>query len=530
MRTINRLSIAAALLAATACIFAGETYADSSGYPDTGRAIDQLDPASDYTDVLAGRQRAVSIMRARAQGFVPSPQLHDYVKGVLMRDLANVKLPASFQPEVRILAAPEFAALCTPDGTIIVTIGLLEQLENEDELAFVLGHEVSHAIYRHHDSDWLSRTQYYAVVNGAAVDDVSQQYSSVIGGGNAANIARGFDAGQHLYKLTANVLAPQMTRGQEDAADALGFDLMVKAGYNPEAALGLMDVLAEQEAEAAKASAQAKASDAASENAQSSPTSPAGSMLAGLGGLNVGGLNMGSLGIGGGGGNSSSGAWADFAISVFDKAIDAISDEATSHHPAKQREELLSAYAFREYRTLTPGSPTPLAWSNDSKSPLKAPLTALLAHYSAAEDAAGYIADASTSSEAKAQGAVQRSISSPTADHAYTEFVAAEFFEHRQPQLSEAALVKAVNGPEPSWEVYARLTDIYIARNDYARAQSLMASAAQRLDNSPVMLPKRIQILHALGDEQGAEKLLPECKTYDIRELYAECKKAAGKS
>lgn len=517
------------ILAATALAGLVTTAAArADGYPDRGRAIDQLQFASDYSDVMASRTRAVSIMRARAQGFVPSAALHDYVKGVLMRELAAVKLPPSFQPEVRILAAPEFTALCTPDGTIIVTIGLLEQLENEDELAFVLGHEVSHAIYRHHDSDWLTRTQYYAVVNGAAVDDVAQHVS--IGGFNGANIGRGLDAARHLYKLSANVLAPQMTRGQEDAADALGFDLMVKAGYDPEAALGLMDVLSEQEAEAAQAAAQAKtAANNGSDDAASGGSS-GGGLFGSIGtGLNVGGLNVAGLGLGGGA-SPSSGAWADFALSVFDRAVDSMSDEVASHHPAKQREELLSAYAYREYRDIAPANPTPLAWSGQSRSPLKPELTLLLSHYSAAEDASAFVADPNASSPAKARAALQRSVSAPTADHAYTEFVASELYEKdSQAQLSQAALEKAVNGPEPSWEVYARLTDIYIARNDYAHAQAVMDGAVRRLDNSPVLLPKRIRILRAVGDDAGASRLLPECKAYDIRELYTECEKAAGK-
>ena len=63
--------------------------------------------------------------------------------GVMMRLLAGVQLPPSFQPDVHVLATPEFAGECTPDGTMIITVGLLEQLETEDELAFVMGHELA---------------------------------------------------------------------------------------------------------------------------------------------------------------------------------------------------------------------------------------------------------------------------------------------------------------------------------------------------------------------------------------------------
>lgn len=516
------------LATALACAFgAMSSAAMADGYPNHGKAIDKLEWSADYGDLQPGRPRALGIMRARAQGFVPSVELHDYVRGVLLRDLAGLKMPASFNPDVHILAAPEFAALCTPDGTIIITIGLLEQLENEDELAFVLGHEVSHYIYRHHDSDWLKKSQYYMVLNGAAVDSVAQAAPFAMGAYNSGNVARGLDVAQHISKLSANVLAPQMERGQEDAADALGFDLMVKAGYDPEAPLALMDILAIQEAEADAAAAQAKT---AQQSNGSSSGSSGGGFLGGIGG-GLGALGgLGGIHVPGVSSGSGSSGWTDLGIAVFDTAVDSMSEQATSHHPAKVREELLSTYEFREYRDVTATAPTPLPWGADSKSPLKAKLTTLLSHYAAAEDAAGFVADPTSLSPPAAQAAVQRSVTVPTSDHAYTEFVAAEYYDgKKQDELSEAALVKATNGPEPSWEVYSRLLDIYIARNDYPRAQALMAQAVTRFEDSPVLLPKRIQILHGMGQQAEAEKLLPQCDAYDIRELYAECKKMAGK-
>ncbi|HEY3638650.1 MAG TPA: M48 family metallopeptidase [Rhizomicrobium sp.] len=517
MRTLFRISAIAAL-----AMFSVATTASGSGYPDRGKAIADVSPASDYGDLVRTRPRAISIMRARAQGFVPSAELHDYVRGVLMRDLAGMKLPASFQPDIHVLAAPEFTALCTPDGTVIVTIGLLEQLENEDELAFVLGHEISHAIYRHHDSDWLTRAQYYAVVNGAAVDSMAKHASSVIGRSNAANISRGFNVMEHLYKLSANVLAPQMTRSQEDQADALGFDLMVHAGYDPEAVLSVMDKLAEQEAEAQRAAEQAKKAEDA-DGGGKSVSSMGSALLGGIGNLASSGFSVSSL--------AHNDQLADVAVTAFDSAVDSMSDQAASHHPAKERADLLSAYAFREYRDLAPASPKPLPWSPASNSPVKLQLTALLSHYAAAEDAAAYVADPNSTTADKAQSALQRATMPPTGDHAYTEFVASEYYDGaNKSQLSEVALQKAVKGSEPSWEVYARLIDVYVARNDYPHAQALMTEAVTRFDNSPVLLPKRIAILHGMGNDAEAEKLLPQCKGYDIRELDDECTKAAGKA
>src|SRR5205814_7555925 len=224
------------------------------------------------------------------------------VHGVLNRLLAGMAMPPTFRPDVRVLATPEFTGECTPDGTLVITVGLLEQIENEDELAFVLGHEVAHAIYRHQAKDWYKKAQYYAVVNGGAVDLVAKSAALSLGGSLGGNIGRGLDVAQHLAKLSANVLMPQMERGEEDAADALGFDLMVKAGYDPEAALTVMDKLAQQEAEAAAAARAAK--DANKDNKHSTSS---GGLLGGL---------MGAVG------NAMTGNWTDVAIFAFDSAVD----------------------------------------------------------------------------------------------------------------------------------------------------------------------------------------------------------------
>jgi tetratricopeptide (TPR) repeat protein len=513
MRNLRTIMLATAF----AAVLPSATFASQGdGYPSHGKAIDQLQPASDYSEALKGRPLALGIMRTRGQGFVPSPELRNYVRGVMLRLLKGVNMPPSFNPDVYILAAPQFAGECTPDGTLIITVGLLEQLETEDELAFVLGHELAHAIYRHQVPDWYKKSQYYAVVNGVAVDTVAQGAIS-FGGNLGGNIGRGIDVAQHLEKLSADVLMPQMERGQEDAADALGFDLMVKAGYDPEAPLAVMDKLAEQEAEAARAAEQAKA--AAKSNSNSNSGGLFGKITDVAGG--IGSVLMG--------GRPSNDQIADLAIFAFDTAVDNMAEDATTHHPAKVREDLLSDYEFREYRTILPAQPTPLPWAPQSTSPLKPQLTALMSHYTDAEDAAAYIADSSQGTAAKTQSDVAVATASPTTDHAYTEFVAAEYYEDDgQKQLSQAALERAVSGPEPSWGVYSRLTDIYIAKQDYARAQALMDQAVTRFNNSPVLYPKRIQLYRLEGQESQAASLMPQCRSADIDELYDACKKANG--
>src|SRR5262249_12496727 len=151
-----------------------------------------------------------------------------------------------------------------------------------------------------------------------------------IGGQAGNNIMRGLDVAQHLAKLSANVLMPQMSKSQEDAADALGFDLLVKAGYDPQAPLAVMDKLAQQEAEAAAAAAAAKAA------AQKNKGGDSGGFMNKVGG----GLSM--LGTIAAGGRPSTDQIADLAIFAFDSAVDSMAEDATTHHPATERADMLS--------------------------------------------------------------------------------------------------------------------------------------------------------------------------------------------
>jgi Flp pilus assembly protein TadD len=241
------------------------------------------------------------------------------------------------------------------------------------------------------------------------------------------------------------------------------------------------------------------------------------------------GGGLGMLGTIAAGGRPSTDQVADLAIFAFDKAVDNMAEDATTHHPATERANLLSAYLFRSYRDAAPAAPTPLPWAAESKSPLKPHLIALFSHYTDAENAAAYVADARQGNAAAAQAQVTRATAAPTVDHAYTNFVAAEYYDGRgQERLSEAALARAAAGPEPSWEVYSRLADVYIARNDYAQAQTLMDQAVMRFEDSPVLLPKRIRLYRLQGRDGESRALLPKCKSYGIDELTDACKKQAG--
>jgi Zn-dependent protease with chaperone function len=496
------LGFAIAIFALGAQFAAAADLFGRAAYPSKGRALDELKPASDYSDVLKERPRAVAIMRARAHGFVPLAAPRDYAKRVLARVLMGVSLPASFQPDVRILAAPDFNALCTPDGTVVISIGLLKQLQTEDELAFVLAHEISHAIYRHHSSDWFTRSQYYALRSASMLDEIRTkvQSSGAVQNVDTKNLQRDIAVAQRVYTLSEDVLAPQFQQSQEDQADALGLDLMVRAGYNPEAAQTFLERLQASEEASEKQTKAAKASEK-----PSGDSTDIGSLFNKLGNV------------------------ADFALDLVDRALDEISKDIKAHRPASERGDLLAKYQFREYRNLKPSAAKILPWRNKGD----ARTAAVLANYGAADTVTAEVVAASGNRAASqsADAAAAKAIAAPTTDHAYTEYAVARYREVQgRSTQATAALNAAYKSTEPSWIAYDAVITIYLDRKDYNGASVVMASAQSRFEDSPVLLPKRIAILHGLRRDSEISPLLAQCNSYDIRQLRRQCEAAAGKT
>ena len=125
-------------------------------------------------------------------------------------------------------------AYAFPGGTIACTRGIMLEVDNEAELAALLGHEIGHVNARH----TASRMSSQMVVGGLAGIG-----GAVIGakyGGTWGSVAGG------LGGLGAGLLLASYSRDDERQADHLGMEYMTRAGYNPDGMIGLMEMLNEQ--------------------------------------------------------------------------------------------------------------------------------------------------------------------------------------------------------------------------------------------------------------------------------------------
>ncbi len=125
--------------------------------------------------------------------------------------------------EVNVISSNELNAFCMPGGKIMVYSGLINQLHlTDDEIAIVLGHEISHAL-REHSREQVSQAiaAQTAIGMGAALFGLGEGSVSVANAGYEALISTRF------------------SRTDESEADRIGLELTARAGYDPRAGVTL---------------------------------------------------------------------------------------------------------------------------------------------------------------------------------------------------------------------------------------------------------------------------------------------------
>ena len=162
-------------------------------------------------------------------GKAQDSQLNNYIAQV-GQDLAAKSHRPDMPYSFRAVNATYVNAYAFPGGSIAATRGILLELDNEAELAGLLGHEIGHVNARHTAERMTKSMLANLLVTGAAIYAESQNsdLTPLVGiGGNFA----------------AGALLAHYSRNDEREADALGMEYMTNVGYNPEGMVGLMEVL-----------------------------------------------------------------------------------------------------------------------------------------------------------------------------------------------------------------------------------------------------------------------------------------------
>lgn len=134
-------------------------------------------------------------------------------------------VPADIKPTIEVQKSDVLNA-ATDGQNLIITSALLDRLTTNDQRAFVISHELSHILLQH-----IAKTQMRRV--GLSLFDafVVRRYTAQ---GSIAQLAS---------ELGIGLVDKRSSRGYEYQADDLGVKLMTQAGYNPQAAIQVFDIL-----------------------------------------------------------------------------------------------------------------------------------------------------------------------------------------------------------------------------------------------------------------------------------------------
>jgi predicted Zn-dependent protease len=207
-------------------------------------------PEADERALWAKAEKEEEALLKRAKPY-DDPLLDEYLAKIGDRLLPE-QVRAAGGPGFKfgVIRDPTLNAFAMPNGRVYVHTGLLSRLDNEAQLATILGHEMTHVTDRHalrFTRDAQNKQILYTVLGVAASIGVAAAAGSRAGSGDPVGAA--------VLSQTANVvlgLGLQLAalasingygRDLEREADTGGMDRLVGAGYDPKEAPKVFQLL-----------------------------------------------------------------------------------------------------------------------------------------------------------------------------------------------------------------------------------------------------------------------------------------------
>lgn len=182
-------------------------------------------------EIALGLQSAPQMAQQHG-GLYPDEKAQNYVKQIGQKIVVASEAKASdYSFDFHLLADPQVInAFALPGGQVFITLALFNQLENEDQLAGVLGHEIGHVIARH-SAQRIAQQQLAEGLSGAAV-------LATYDPNNPASTQTA-----QIAAVIGNLVTMKYGREDELQSDELGVRFMSEAGYDPHALIGVMEIL-----------------------------------------------------------------------------------------------------------------------------------------------------------------------------------------------------------------------------------------------------------------------------------------------
>lgn len=214
-RALVRLAALILALAATGAIVVG-CYVN----PATGK--EQFSLYSESQEISMGTEADPQIVAS--MGLYPDDALQAYITQ-LGHSLASVSERPNLPWTFRVIDDPVINAFAVPGGFIYITRGIMAHLNNEAQLAGVVGHEIGHVTARHSVTQMTKQQLMQIGVGvGVMIEPDLQKYSGLI------------NTGMQLISL-------KFSRDDEKQSDDLGLRYMIRAGKDPREMAGVFAML-----------------------------------------------------------------------------------------------------------------------------------------------------------------------------------------------------------------------------------------------------------------------------------------------
>jgi predicted Zn-dependent protease len=185
--------------------------------PATGQR--QFNLMSEAQELQIGQESDGQIRQE--MGVYDDPELQRYVESIGLR-MAQTSQRPNLPWRFTVIDSPAVNAFALPGGYIYITRGILAYLNDESQVAGVLGHEIGHVTARH------------------AAQQYSKQAAAQLGLGLGAIFSPYARAGAGLASGGLNLLFLKYGREDELQADRLGAEYEAKNGWDPQ---GIQDML-----------------------------------------------------------------------------------------------------------------------------------------------------------------------------------------------------------------------------------------------------------------------------------------------
>ncbi|MDW5415325.1 M48 family metallopeptidase [Iodobacter sp. CM08] len=185
-------------------------------------------------DKMALQSYQETLSKAQSKGVLNSnKQMTARVRGIANRIIPQASVfrgdASKWDWEVNVETSPELNAYCMAGGKIMFYSGIIEKLKlTDDEIAQIMGHEISHALREH------SRERMSSAYN----KQLAMQGLSILTGGKYDGYM-----GMADQLVQVGYFLPN-SREHESEADTMGLELAARAGYKPEAAVSLWQKMA----------------------------------------------------------------------------------------------------------------------------------------------------------------------------------------------------------------------------------------------------------------------------------------------